>query len=1000
MTSCIEWSLEVIIYTALQCFYKQGNVVLYSYFSLLMITVRNIIVFFAIAVVFTTANAQSPYFKNYTVNDGLASSDVYECRQDSKGYIWISTETGVSRYDGQKFESFTLHNGLADDEIFGTREDSKSRIWFISFNGKLSYYLGGQIFNANNDSRLRAIQFHYFLRDLYEDSKGFIWISSEKDGVIRLNSDLSIDQRFLREEFNGVLQFYENEEGQVVGVKSSSELRFENGTLVEEKNEPCRPLVYNSTIGQRNETEMRLCHDSLTVDMHKKVRFPQSALPRDIMCALEDQQGRLWVGSKSNGVRVISEQGIQDFLEGINVTHVFQDSERNIWISTMGEGVYFLSVNNFLTYSVSDGLSHHFVQCLARLSTTRLISGTSDGKINVLSTLNGSIRSFSLSESPIEVNHIRQISVAFDQTIWSATDEGLFVSDEQGLSLKVKKEFGACKTIVATSKGDMYLGTSNGAYEFKQAQIDNVNRLWSVRTTAIHQDSAGTLWLGTLGGLYNLKDGKVLKYLPENDFLKRRITSITSKGKTLFLGTYGYGLLIVDDGKVTNLTIEDGLLSNFVRRITLEPDGTLWLSTDRGLGKLLFNEEGVFSKHIGYTNADGLYSVDVEDAIVFGDTVYVATADGLTFFDINHPQSKYLPPRIYITGIRINDLDTLLQDNYELNYQQDNLHIDFTGISFESVGDIKYKYRLLGLNEKWEETKNSNVIYPALAPGNYKFEVIAIAKNGVESDFSASFSIHVNPHFINAVWFRWLVVAFFLSLISYLVWQRIRQIKRKAIVQRRLLEFEHKALMTQMNPHFIFNTMSSIQQFINLNDKKSANRYLARFAELMRRILHNSRQHHISLEQEIETLRLYLEFEALRFDNKFSYRIEVDSGLEPAMVEIPTMFIQPYVENAILHGLSALPKGQQGHLNLSFGTNDTHLLVEVIDNGVGREKAQEVKLRRTVKHESTAMKNIEERIKLLNSNNDFLYAVHVEDLYLENGKACGTRVNLKIPLDQ
>lgn len=962
--------------------------------------VRNIVLFLTVAVGFTSADAQSPYFKNYTVNDGLASSDVYECRQDSKGYIWMSTETGVSRYDGQNFESFTLHDGLADDETFGTREDSKCRIWFISFNGKLSYYLGGQIFNAENDSRLKAIQFHYFLRDLYEDSQGYIWISSEKDGIVRLSNDLKIDQRFLREEFNGVLQFYENEKGQVVGVKPSSEVRFENGIFVEEKREPCRPLVFNSTIGQRKETEMRLCDDSLTVDMHKNIRLPKSVLPRDIMCALEDQQGRIWVGSKSNGVRVISDKGIQDFLEGIYVTHIFQDSERNIWISTMGEGVYFLSVNNFLTYTVADGLSHHFVQCLAQLSPTHLVLGTSDGKINVLSTTTGDIRSFGMTTSPREVNHIRQLAVAPDNSIWSASDEGLFVSDGFGQNLKVNREFGACKTVASSFSGDMYLGSSNGAYRFKNGMVDSSAKLWDIRTTAIHQDSAGVLWLGTLGGLFSLKDEKVMKYLPDTDLLKRRITSITSRDNKLYLGTYGYGLLVLENDVVTNLTIDDGLLSNFIRSVTVEKDGTLWLSTDRGLSKLVFNTDGTFSNHIGYTNADGLYSIDVEDAKVFGDTVYVATADGLTFFDINHPQSKYLPPKIYITGVRINDQDTLIQDDYEVNYQQDNLHIDFTGISFESVGDIKYKHRLIGLNDKWELTNNSSVIYPALAPGDYTFEVLAIAKNGVESELSATFTIHVNPHFINVWWFRWLVVILVLSLIIYLVWQRVSQLKRKAIIQRRLLEFEHKALMTQMNPHFIFNTMSSIQQFINLNDKKSANRYLARFAELMRRILHNSRQHHISLEQEIETLNLYLEFEALRFDNKFSFNIEVDSDLEPSMVEIPTMFIQPYVENAILHGLSALPKGQKGKLRITFRSNHNHLLVEVIDNGVGREKAQEVKLRRTVKHESTAMKNIEERINLLNSNNEVLYAIDVEDLFLEDGSACGTRVNLKIPLDQ
>jgi LytS/YehU family sensor histidine kinase len=204
--------------------------------------------------------------------------------------------------------------------------------------------------------------------------------------------------------------------------------------------------------------------------------------------------------------------------------------------------------------------------------------------------------------------------------------------------------------------------------------------------------------------------------------------------------------------------------------------------------------------------------------------------------------------------------------------------------------------------------------------------------------------------------------------------------------------------MTQMNPHFIFNTMSAIQQFINLNDKKAANRYLAKFAELMRRILNNSNHSIITLKEELESLDLYLQLEALRFNYRFRYNIIVSPDIDKDKFVIPSMLIQPYVENAILHGLSGLNKEKKGQLTIDIQLYNECIKCVITDNGIGRKKAQEIKHNRTIKHESQAMKNINERINLLNSRTDKEYSVKIIDLYDKNYQAIGTKVEIVIPI--
>jgi LytS/YehU family sensor histidine kinase len=255
----------------------------------------------------------------------------------------------------------------------------------------------------------------------------------------------------------------------------------------------------------------------------------------------------------------------------------------------------------------------------------------------------------------------------------------------------------------------------------------------------------------------------------------------------------------------------------------------------------------------------------------------------------------------------------------------------------------------------------------------------------------ANYSFTIPLHFTRTWAFRATVLLIILTILWLTIRYYLNQRRiRERITSDRLLA-ELNALRSQMKPHFIFNSLNSVQHFIIENDEESAHLYLSRFSELMRKILEHTQKNTISLGREIETLELYLSLEKLRFGINFDYDIAIASGIIPDAVEIPPMLIQPYVENAIWHGL--LPKKENAKLWLRFFSENNQLVCEIEDNGIGREKAREIKRKR--EHQSAGMKNIEERITIINRVSEIKVKLEVIDLHDAKGTALGTKVRLK-----
>ncbi len=358
-----------------------------------------------------------------------------------------------------------------------------------------------------------------------------------------------------------------------------------------------------------------------------------------------------------------------------------------------------------------------------------------------------------------------------------------------------------------------------------------------------------------------------------------------------------------------------------------------------------------------------------------------------------------IPPSVFINEIKINGVSSELNDFYELSASKNNLEISISGIH-KGKSELQYKYILEGIDSNWNYSASTTFYYSSLAPGNYTFKAFAMSDKGVWSNTPVVVTFNILPPFYQSMWFIFTII--FLVLIIILA-ARYLTFRKKELQNKRLEEEKRKALVSelhalrsQMNPHFIFNTLSSIQSFITQNNSETAVSYLSKFSKLMRSTLENTQQQKISIKDEIEMLSLYMDLEKLRLYNKFDYTITSSDDIDTQFDEIPPLLIQPFIENAIWHGISH--KDGKGLIKINFELIDENTLKCTIeDNGVGREKAKEITAKHK-KNKSLGMSITKERLEIINSLKSSALNVEITDLK-ENNEAIGTKIEIFIPLD-
>ncbi|MBI5915689.1 MAG: histidine kinase [Bacteroidetes bacterium] len=418
-----------------------------------------------------------------------------------------------------------------------------------------------------------------------------------------------------------------------------------------------------------------------------------------------------------------------------------------------------------------------------------------------------------------------------------------------------------------------------------------------------------------------------------------------------------------------------------------------------------------FGKKDGYPQAPitEIMSGCVGDEIIFTPTASWRTGD-LRFNEV-------LPQPVF-TAMTVNEepLETPVDLNFvreiRLEPGQNFFTVEFAALSYSNPEDNLFAYQLSGVDKDWVQCgSRHSAAFTGLRPGRYTFRLKAANNDGLWNERPAELRIYLAPFFYQTVWFKTLAGLAVLSLLYFLGKNRLKAAQREALLrqreaelkqqeaefQRQLAEVEMSALRSQMNPHFIFNVLNSINRYTLDHDAETASNYLTKFARLVRLVLENSRNGNVTLESDLTALGLYIEMEALRFKEKVRWSIEVEADIDQKFIKIPPMLIQPYVENAIWHGLMHKKEGGTVAVRVSQPA-ENQLCVEVEDDGIGRAAAAALKSKSAVERKSFGMQITSQRLALVNKLYHTNLQAEVLDLVAADGGAAGTRVVLRVPV--
>lgn len=969
--------------------------------------------------------AQQPYMWQLTDNEGLPSMEVYNILQDRKGYIWFGTDNGLCRYDGHRFVSY-YHPQQRGKSFSFFQEDSVGRIWCINF--------AGQIFYIQNDSLHLFEPFEKVYKlgfpriSISRDNR--LWIVSEDNGVfscptdshaLQFHPDLSIDF------FSDIIS---NKKGNLL-------LRGRNIKLVNKQHIldslPGRPVLVqwspytDEIMGFRKRNNMLEISNIITSNNTLKAEPLNTKAFGEIQAQLlnlitfgHDDNWLLTF----NGVYLFKRNGntctqVQHIMKGIPVSWVTLDREGNYWIGTLKNGVYVMPSKSVWVMSADNSpLKQNRINRIEEDNKGQLYLSGANSCIYCFDPHKSTITdTYKLNETQKDIDFLK---MGPQRNKLYAHDIALFEIDvKTGRKTNIGTTYSAIKEMSFDPWGNFIFNNSfYGAFVpvkggesspfAKQYPSNETVRgkpmfiLRRQRGVFNHMSIKDTsFYMAFIDGLYYFKNGKTTVLTDEQHHPIYATRMHESPDGLVWVSTLQQGVLAFRGSLLKHhLTTNSGLKSNFVRCIKTDSQ-FVWFATDKGIQ----GYRAANGSLIQFTREDGLVTHDVLDIYTKGYKIYLATSKGFQWFDYRYLRPNMVTPPIYLTGIRVNEQALPIKDEYYFRANENNLDISFSGLALRSRGNMRYVYRLSGLDSGWVTLPaNENLVrFNTLPAGTYLFEVKAVNEDGTESADPARFRFSIAEPFWRTWWFAALILSLVTGSITLLFQLRINIIRKsnnlereKAKLEIALRSSQLSALKSQMNPHFIFNALNSIQEYILTNEKRLANSYLGKFSDLMRLYLDMSNKKQISLEEELKALQLYLELEAMRFEDSFTHSLQVTTSVHAEEIQLPPMLIQPYVENAIKHGL--LHKKTNRALQINFDIEGSYLICTITDNGIGRKKSAEINALRRRNHISFATSATQKRLELLNDERQDKISIVTEDILDKNLFVQGTRVRICIPL--
>ncbi len=927
--------------------------------------------------------SQDPAFVNYNSKDGLPSSETYDIYQDSLGFIWISTDRGLSRFDGKNFINYTPENGLPSHVIFDFFEESKTKVWFSTKEGKLYYFnpinypIHFDAFDLNdqlkqetdalhlntNIKQFRHIDNHYYIG--FDNSSGYLKISesgiAELVGGYKKHDNTPVTDIIVSSEINYTK----------VNTKSNNRLNF-----YDEYNKKRYSIInpYNQLRGfnvsksvHQNQNLIILYYDIILKSVGDSIIYKKlDAFGLDLI-VLDEK------------IIVATYNGIHEFDFGLNkvktyllgsvVSSLYVDAENALWITTTDKGIFYIK-NHKIKSITYNGQQLKVRYIFSQDNYTFLLTG--NGQLYVYNQSGRFLYHSPYTASYTTVGSVMDSPDKMLQRYFSHREKHKHTSNKYSYHLTDAPFY--------VSFGGEYLYSCSPDTVFTRHEL-----LFKVSESLFMSD---TILLATnIGLLASISPDIYFNYLPNSELFSQPLKHLKRIGNHFITSTEDSGLIIFKDSIISEINISNGLLDNYISDICIENDTTVWIASYKGLNKIVFSDKIYKNFTVqNITSEEGLISNEITDVDVSGNNVWVCTKYGTHLFESNtsFPSSK---STFHIDSILINDnrLKLIPDSITYLNYGE-NLNLFYTVIRFANETNYKIQYTMSAdTSLLWLPTNENHILLSNLSPGKHNLKVKI--KNQDKVLFEHIIFVPV-PY-----WQTWYfitgisIIIIILLILLIKVSIKINNKRKQREIDK--VKLEIKALTSQMNPHFTFNTINSIQHYLIQNDKIGGIQYLSDYAKLMRLSLNHSRNEFITIEEELKFLKLYCELEKKRFEKEFDVNFDIRIQSVPHQIYLPSLLLQPLIENAIIHGVNSI--NENGEINVSMTETNNYLEIEVSDNGIGILNNKTIDI-----NKSFGLNILKDRLKIYNGKEHS--NLLVKFTYLNEKQKTGTKINFKLSL--
>jgi ligand-binding sensor domain-containing protein len=958
--------------------------------------------------------------------NSLSGNVVYDVLAYQPGRLLIATNNGLSvfntysnRFENDKIKVASLQK-KANTLVRSLFKDKEGRI-YVNHSGKIDVFSDSLVFLYC----LNDLPWCRFMKGIIinsgrwlQDKKGRIWIGSDNMGIHIIDAAKRQVYNRKNNPFNYPIFHY----------------NVIRSIFYNDENE----WVFYSGYGTG------LVKYDLIKDKETSVAFniPYPGELRNINAIIEYEHRLLCSGSYSaysanpetmeyenidNGFYRIPPGSFRDG------TALFRDDE-NIWMGTQTNGLIQLPIGESpvvqipLPFAITD-YSNYCTGITRADNGLFYFSYNADGLIEMDPQTFSAIR-YKNSTGNIFSSTISRICEDGKKRLWVGTSDGIFEFDTRLKQFKRPSWYPPALQkhtihyLFSDSKGNVWISYGDdirysiGFYDVKTERLavfDNYkanNKIFfdtASRISRITEDDRGKIWFISIkkGGIasYDPVTGRWQSF-PKSEKGKRLgevngLSAIAVTGNNVWTGN-NTGLSFVryqyETDSIFSITRKEGLGSENILAISKGKNDHLFLATPAGIHLLNASSTEVSPLITKNENIDWSYAyIQYYDSI--SNRLFYGLGDRLVVIKNDILREKRKLPHTYISRIKIDNIDfplPLPDKSIDLEHFQKNISVDFAAPNFSEEDAVNYAYFLEGADNRWNmsgEIATAN--FSSLSPGSYTLKVKAKMSSGEWGPVNETLRFGVRPPFWQRMSFVLPGLLALTGLIILLVRRRINTVRREAELKHKITEAEMNALRTQMNPHFIFNCLNAIDNLIQTNQKDKATTYLARFAKLIRWVLDSSKNNVVPFQKDYETLQLYLQMEQFRCDNKFEYQLTADPELQYSDYKVPPLIVQPFVENAIHHGLLNKQHGLR-KLILSAAFDKDFIKYTITDNGVGRVRAQQIKAINKPEYQSYGLNITRERIQLHNQSQHDEDVV-ITDLY-ENNEPAGTKVTVWIKI--